>query len=483
VGWHVYTRGTIPLLRIHHCVEEIGTDSERCMGFPVTRVLYYCTGGRLSWAWDEDEMRALGERTLRIMEDPGRLHEHVTRMRTAAQDAIEAAESVVRLDVRDHPDEALIALFREIVMRETCAQAWMNPEIDAVDILPAELVKQRIFDAVPEDERMRAFGELTAPAYVSYIAEEQIALLGVLDRMRKGAKTPEEMRGELTPVWQKFWWTSLGWESLAVKTVDDFVRDLEEYDRTIESPATALAARREAPGAVKAQRERIVRRFGISGDTMRLVGAFETYTELHDVRKEMQVKTFYAIHLLMREVARRVRMDPDDGEWFTIDEICSFLRGKGFPKGEAARRRQATFALLKDGSLVVRSGDEAIAAAASELGQDKKEGKELSGMGASPGFARGTVKVCNGAKDAFEKVGEGDVLVCGMTLPDYIAAMRKCVAIVTDEGGITCHAAVISRELRKPCVIGTRHATRTLKDGMIVDVDADRGVVRIITGK
>jgi pyruvate,water dikinase len=67
-----------------------------------------------------------------------------------------------------------------------------------------------------------------------------------------------------------------------------------------------------------------------------------------------------------------------------------------------------------------------------------------------------------------------------MTTPDFVPAMRKAVAIITDEGGITCHAAIVSRELGKPCIIGTKIATKALKDGDVVEVDADNGVVRII---
>ena len=67
-----------------------------------------------------------------------------------------------------------------------------------------------------------------------------------------------------------------------------------------------------------------------------------------------------------------------------------------------------------------------------------------------------------------------------MTRPDYVAGMKKSAAIVTEEGGITCHAAIVSRELKIPCIIGTKIATKALKDGMMVEVDATNGVVRKI---
>ncbi|ADC69008.1 phosphoenolpyruvate synthase [Methanocaldococcus sp. FS406-22] len=100
----------------------------------------------------------------------------------------------------------------------------------------------------------------------------------------------------------------------------------------------------------------------------------------------------------------------------------------------------------------------------------------LKGIGASPGIATGTVKIIRDVSE-IDKVKEGDILVTEMTTPDMVPAMKKAAAIVTDEGGLTCHAAIVSRELGTPCVVGTKKATEILKDGMIVTVDGEKGIV------
>mgnify|MGYP001562085147 CR=1 FL=1 len=74
----------------------------------------------------------------------------------------------------------------------------------------------------------------------------------------------------------------------------------------------------------------------------------------------------------------------------------------------------------------------------------------------------------------------GDILVTFMPAPSHISAMEKAAAFVTDEGGITCHAAIVAREMKKPCIIGTKIATKVLKDGDMVEVDANKGIVKII---
>ena len=100
----------------------------------------------------------------------------------------------------------------------------------------------------------------------------------------------------------------------------------------------------------------------------------------------------------------------------------------------------------------------------------------LKGAAASLGSAFGSVKIIHKPTE-IDKVLEGDILVTEMTTPDYVPAMRKAAAIITDVGGRTCHAAIVSRELGIPCVVGTGTATATLKTGQIVTVDGAKGLV------
>jgi pyruvate, water dikinase len=100
----------------------------------------------------------------------------------------------------------------------------------------------------------------------------------------------------------------------------------------------------------------------------------------------------------------------------------------------------------------------------------------LRGFGASPGVAVGVARILRGAAE-MEKLKSGEVLVTTMTTPDMVPAMAQAAAIVTDEGGMTCHAAIVSRELGVPCVVGTREATTVLRDGMEITVDGKAGMV------
>ncbi|HDS11810.1 MAG TPA: phosphoenolpyruvate synthase, partial [Candidatus Wirthbacteria bacterium] len=100
----------------------------------------------------------------------------------------------------------------------------------------------------------------------------------------------------------------------------------------------------------------------------------------------------------------------------------------------------------------------------------------LKGGGASVGSAAGPVKIIHSPSE-IDKILDGDILVTEMTTPDYVPAMKRAAAIITDTGGRTCHAAIVSRELGIPCVVGTKEATKTLQLGQIVTVNGTHGIV------
>jgi phosphoenolpyruvate synthase/pyruvate phosphate dikinase len=106
------------------------------------------------------------------------------------------------------------------------------------------------------------------------------------------------------------------------------------------------------------------------------------------------------------------------------------------------------------------------------------EQTEFTGDIACKGYASGKVRRIMGLRNISD-FEEGEILVTPMTMPDFLPAMKKSAAIITDEGGVICHAAILARELNKPCIVGTKIATSCLKTGDIVDVDANHGVIKV----
>jgi len=115
--------------------------------------------------------------------------------------------------------------------------------------------------------------------------------------------------------------------------------------------------------------------------------------------------------------------------------------------------------------------------------ETKKKSKTIiKGQSASLGLVSGVVKIIKAEEvNNIVSVDEGTIIVCDVTTPDFVPLMRKCLAIVTDRGGILSHAAIVSRELSLPCVVATGNSTTLLSDGMIIQVNANEGIIEIIS--
>lgn len=167
------------------------------------------------------------------------------------------------------------------------------------------------------------------------------------------------------------------------------------------------------------------------------------------------------------------------------DELFAYLDSEISPNNDALQKRLKGFVYSKKGVLLTDNTPENLIKVIAEIGYEyvpkvSEKVKEIKGQVACQGKVIGKVRVIMSKKD-ISAIEDGEILVASMTTPEYVPAMKKAAAFVTDEGGITCHAAIIAREMAKPCIIGAKIATKVLKTGNKVEVDANSGIVRIIT--
>ncbi|NQU98810.1 hypothetical protein HQ533_05045 [Candidatus Woesearchaeota archaeon] len=164
----------------------------------------------------------------------------------------------------------------------------------------------------------------------------------------------------------------------------------------------------------------------------------------------------------------------------TYDEIKQILLEGKLPDPKEIKKRNKPFIhyVYKDKMHIVTDSDE-IEEIKRIVIKDVSGRKELKGSTASKGKAKGKAVIVKTLKD-LKKVKKGNVLIARTTDPRYTPYMKKAVAIVADEGGMLSHAALTSRELGLPCIVGAKIATRVFKDGDLVEVDANKGVVKKI---
>ncbi|KKQ28186.1 MAG: Phosphoenolpyruvate synthase/pyruvate phosphate dikinase [Candidatus Magasanikbacteria bacterium GW2011_GWC2_37_14] len=195
-----------------------------------------------------------------------------------------------------------------------------------------------------------------------------------------------------------------------------------------------------------------------------------------------EVFTFTVVNLkpLFNEIARRLGMSYKQLiEMRGVEILDSLNRGELILSLEKLNERVIESAIILEGNkVIVLSGKKLEEYKKQELKIEKYENIiELSGQGASPGVITGIVKLVLCDADA-KKVNKGDILIAPATNPTLVPAMERAGAIVTDEGGLLSHAAIVSRELGIPCLVGTKIGTKVFKDGDIVEVDIINGIIR-----
>ncbi|MBU4375400.1 hypothetical protein KKH38_02770 [Patescibacteria group bacterium] len=472
--WQIYTRGTIPLHRIdifNHLREAALKHNKKYF----CEALYACENSKVWWAWDKKGIKEWSEILIQSLSQKESRSTYYKKYEDFSQRAIKAAEIIRATNLSEFSNNELVKLYNYLEKESSYASGFTNIDLDVFDIFFEEFLKNKIKEKADLSEIFFTdiYRELSAPVYQTFISkeEEEIIALAALKR--------EERKKSAKKIYDDFWWVSLGWENIIPRDIKYYEKEITKYSRkkNLKEIIAEIARRRKD---VSKKRKNIIKKYKLGDEIEELLRVLDKFVYFHDLRKEMQVRVFYSFNLLLSEAAKRFGIKEKNKEWYSHSEIISVLKGKKIDIKEIEKRRKAVLVLVDKSGVKIFSGSEAVRRRKKELEEEIKNVSELKGMSATKGRVIARAKVCNGIEEARKKVKKGDVLVVGMTLPDYVPVMKIASAIITDEGGITCHAAIISRELKIPCIIGTKIATKVLRDGDLVEVDADQGVIKII---
>jgi phosphohistidine swiveling domain-containing protein len=197
---------------------------------------------------------------------------------------------------------------------------------------------------------------------------------------------------------------------------------------------------------------------------------------VRDQRKQVAMIGVYAMIRFLDEAVKRRKLDRSIVErafWYEFSDLL-FLPKKIIP---ILKKRKRVSVVLNENNIFYLDYD-----AIQPSNKIRGKAKAIKGTPAAKGKITGIVRIILGKKE-FHKLKKGEILVTEMTRPDFIPILKLAGAIVTDEGGLTSHAAIVSRELGIPCIVGTKIGTRVLHDGDLVEVDAGKGLVRLLRKK
>lgn len=236
--------------------------------------------------------------------------------------------------------------------------------------------------------------------------------------------------------------------------------------------------------------EEVLKQYKFSQKAKKLIKAIRDFIFLRTYTTEYSDHLFFTgRHTVFREISNRTGIL--DGDLIMLDdkEILDILNKQGIMSNEiksVLMERKKGFAMIwLNGEVRTIFGDESlelqeeIAREFKTSNEIKSDKKMILGNIANRGKVKGRARILSDYKDIY-KVKKGDIIVATMTTPDYVFAMEKAAGFITDEGGITCHAAILSREFNVPCIVGTVNATKEIQDGQMIELDAYAGRVYIL---
>lgn len=366
----------------------------------------------------------------------------------------------------------------DAVWEETCRFWECSLFIDLLDPYADEVLAFVFGDAADHIAPDR-HEVLFAPDRPTHFQRERADLLSIRKR-RHESGDGFSIDAALERHALRYYWIRNDYEATPFLDAAYYRDDLDRLDADVDYAARIMEGVRKARETAMAKEEAI-RELGLSRDVverLRFANWIGSYRD--DRKKYNQISNFLLVRTA-ETIGKEFGIDPDELKYLMPDEIPALLSGDRSVVSELSERRRYGLMLLARESErfgivtgpTVATYYEAIEASLFGSGI-------VRGSVASRGIARGRVRIIQNQAD-FPTFEMGDVLVTQMTRPEFLSIISRAAAVVTDEGGITCHAAIISRELGIPCIIGTQTATRVLRDGDLVEVDAEQGLVRSLS--
>lgn len=320
---------------------------------------------------------------------------------------------------------------------------------------------------------------LSAPIKFSFFQQEELDLL-FLDSI----KNKKEFQKKLKQHAKEYRWLLNSYGGNRILKVDYFADKLKELLQE-KSAKQKIKEIKDNVKKNKTRKDKLIKELKLSKDLVLTAKQLSQSIWWQDLRKGYIWQMNYFWDKFLREISKRTDWKFDELQLCYGYEILSIVKNENKINKKEINKRKKYYAFYAEKGkfndfIQVQPIKKLIS---TYLKTATGNIKELKGLVVSRGRAtitRGRVKIISNPFKESCKMEKVDILVAGMTSPEFIIVMKKAKAIITDHGGMTSHAAIVSRELGVPCIVGTKIATQVLKDGDLVEVDADQGVIKII---
>lgn len=329
----------------------------------------------------------------------------------------------------------------------------------------------------------KIFSILSAPIEPSFLTEEEEEMRIIIRKikqaghqfdknLKKSILNDEKMRKLVNNHLLKYSWIKSSYAGYIKYELDDFIKQAKEVVNIGQNDKPYKRS--------KKLKLSLIKKYGFTPEIIAIAELTELFIKWQDQRKIYTLTFISLLDKYLREISSRKRIDLGLLRNTRLEEFKKVTHLDKKLLASLETRLKPFIFVYANGKVKEVIIGECIDKIMAKIKKDvDKNIKEIPGMAASLGKVQGKARIIMTAKN-IAQVQKGEILVAPMTRPEHLPGMKKAVAIITDDGGITCHAAIVARELGIPCIIGTKIATKVLHDGDLVEVDANKGIVKII---
>lgn len=485
--WQEYIRSNVTYHHIDHVFDAITSGFKNIFGYGITNAMAFIAQSTMYWYYDGDELRSIGKKIVnRFLSSRSFLRSIIGQWHEAEKKLTTFMTYHSADLIRGYSKKQIIRSydsFQKIVKDWYGVTMCIDP-IDEFLIIEIsnqlrKLLKKNNFDA---KEFIHVYSVITSPLDETPVNAEKKDVARLADKLQKKKMSPDSHAFDLAiqALLERYWWIYAGWGRVNMPAIERQVR--KHVESFTHAPAKILDALQNF-GNRKTVKEYMTRyRLSRSRTFAGLLKIYNTFVVFHDERKEMQMRLSQLEYAFLDLIAKHVGISASLLEWADSTEILALLTHKRtrISERELLNRSGKFFIRMEHAKRVfVLSGRSAEREYAKNYSAIQESVADIQGMSASTGKVSGEAYVAISVTKAL-KIPNGAILVTGMTTPDFIPAMKRAAAIVTDEGGMTCHAAIVSRELGIPCIVGTKFGTKVIATGDAIEVAANHGVVRLL---
>lgn len=385
-------------------------------------------------------------------------------------------------------------------LKEAYLEEYAVPLIsDAIGYFCEVEVKKRLGELLDKKSRQREFNRclvmLTSSTQDSFIGEEKYELMKIgkkfldddklKDLLRHGSseilkKLPRPIKKEIIDHAKRYFWIQNNYLRSIVLDELHFVERIKDHLKDPCRVVEFVNKRKARFKGVAEDKQRLLDELDAPHEFRELIKMIDEHASWQDLRKKANLIANHYVSLFLKETSRRKKIAFETLCFVTPEELDNFLYGEKLDWKVVELRKKVVGAIFTPDKVTICNYSDAFLLEKEVGAQIKTEGiTDLYGTTANVGKVMGRVRVLMGP-EGFKNMVKGEILVTSMTRPEFIPILSKAAAIITDEGSLTCHAAIVSREMDIPCIVGTKIATKVLKDGDIVEVNANHGVVKIL---